>query len=109
LEHPRKIQAALTAVDLVLKGAAAHGALLAEEQEARQHVRALFVVQLLPDVLPVPGIVEEVEHEHGLPDPADLRQGLVEAVLAGVRAETVQNEKGRGGAGVHPLRRSAPC
>ena len=71
-------------VDLILEGAAAHGALLAEEQEARQHVRALSFVQLLPDVPPVAGIVEEAEHEHRFSDPADLRQRLVQAVLPGV-------------------------
>lgn len=51
-------------VDLILEGAAAHGALLAEEQESRQHVRALSFVQLLPDVPPIAGVVEEAEHEH---------------------------------------------
>jgi hypothetical protein len=44
---------------------------------------------------PVRGILEVAEHEHGLAHPSDLGQRLVPAVLARVRAEPVQDERGR--------------
>jgi hypothetical protein len=43
------------------KASPAHRALLAEEQEARQRMRALALVQLLPDAASVRGVVQEAE------------------------------------------------
>src|SRR6478672_2440006 len=63
--------------------------------------RALALVQLLPDAASVRGVVQEAEHKGGLPHPPDLGQCLVQAVLARVRAEPVQDERGRGGTRAH--------
>ena len=75
--------------ELIIEAAPAQGALLAEEQEAREVVRGFALIQLAPLLAAELFVVNGAEDVDRPLYAADLVQGLMHAVLAGIGTKPV--------------------
>ena len=80
---------------LVAEFAAPQHAFFAKTQKPGQVVGRFALVQLAPHSSPVIFIVDGLQNVNRLLNPADFRESLVDAVLAGIGAQPVKHQRRR--------------